>query len=47
MRKAIYWILVVVLVCSEGVFSACTKADGPDDAGRIASIKVEFVENLR
>lgn len=32
MRKAIYWILVVVLVCSEGVFSACTKADGPDDA---------------
>ena len=36
MRKAIYWILVVVLVCSEGVFSACTKADGPDDAGKKA-----------
>ena len=36
MRKAIYWILVVVLVCSEDVFSACTKADGPDDAGKKA-----------
>ena len=36
MKKAFYWILVVALACSVGVFSACTKADGPDNAGKKA-----------
>ena len=36
MKKAFYWILVVALACSVGVFSACTKADGPDNAAKKA-----------
>ena len=36
MRKALYWRLVVVLVCSVGVFPACTKGNGSDDAGKKA-----------
>ena len=37
MRKAFYWILVVVLVFSVGVFPSCTKGgDGPDNDGKKA-----------
>ncbi|MBQ7179701.1 MAG: hypothetical protein IJR87_00245, partial [Bacteroidaceae bacterium] len=35
MRKTIQWVLTAVLVCSVGVFAACTKGD-VDDAGKKA-----------
>ena len=36
MNKSFYWILVTALICSVGVFPACTKGDGADDAGKKA-----------
>ena len=36
MKKAFFWMLIIVLVCSVGVFPACTKGDGPGDAGKKA-----------